>query len=89
MAGNHELIEIAMPVDDKRIRLAADLAIFHIHLLGSGARIDYGLVPLAAASALKPSVHKQLPKALNENLAQPAPIRGGRSIAEAVGRTTD
>ena len=76
-----------MPVDDKRIRLAADLAIFHIHLLGSGARIDYGLVPFAAASALKAGVHKQLRKALNENLAQPAPIRAeGPSPKRSAGR---
>src|SRR5690348_16052712 len=57
LACDYELVLIFVVKDPQHIRLAADLAIFHVFLSPSGARIDLRVVPLAAACALKACVH--------------------------------
>jgi hypothetical protein len=42
-----------MPFDVQNIRLAADLAVFHVALSGSHAGIDCGLIPLTASGTLE------------------------------------
>jgi hypothetical protein len=43
----------AIPADIQLIRLAANLAIFHVTLAATASFINYGLVPLPTSCALK------------------------------------
>jgi hypothetical protein len=57
LGADEELLRRDIILNLQNVGLAADLAIFHVALPAPGTRVHGGGVPLAAACALKASVH--------------------------------
>lgn len=55
--ADYVLLRGVIPADSQDIRLAANLAIFHVALARTGGRIHLGLIPFTATSALETGKH--------------------------------
>jgi hypothetical protein len=58
--GNEEFLHLSIVLNPQHIRLAADLAVFHIALPAACGFIHRGGIPLAATRTLKTSFHEPL-----------------------------
>lgn len=57
---DHKLAVASIPSNQKNIGLAADLAVFHVALAGTGGFVDGRVVPLTAACALETGKHSSI-----------------------------
>ena len=51
------LLRGVIPADSQDIRLAANLAVFHVALARAGGKIHLGLIPFTATSTLETGKH--------------------------------
>src|SRR6185437_11339140 len=60
LRADHIFPRARVPPDMQHIRLAADLAIFHITLFAPGRRVNRGLIPLSTPGTLESTDHANI-----------------------------